>query len=106
MPTLGPITSETLSSDPNAAAQPGADAPAPEAPESGGVVGTEPKDPGAEDVKKARENPPVVPPGIHVPANQYGAKAAARAEAEKEGDKPVPNPGANPPIEEAKEGEE
>jgi len=42
-----------------------------------------PADPGAEAVKAARENPQVVPGGIHVPSNMYGAKAVAREAREK-----------------------
>jgi hypothetical protein len=52
----------------------------------------------AEAVKFAAEHPKVVPPGIHVPSNQYGPKAVARKEREEGGgeEKKAPAEGEKP----------
>lgn len=66
--------------------------------EKSGSDAAAPADPMAEAVKFAAEHPKVVPPGIHVPSNQYGPKAVARKEREEGGgeEKKAPAEGEKP----------
>lgn len=81
-PRAGPITTEPS-----------------ETPETEAAVGV--GDPMKEALENARKNPPIVPPGIHVPSNQYGprtqaAKDAAIAEAKAAEEKAQANKSTSP----------